>query len=65
MTLAMSNCGYDPMICKKDFLIPVIHYLIEKKEREKFILTRSLARKLRREGVDLLGGRTLNKTLSF
>jgi predicted AAA+ superfamily ATPase len=44
-------------------LLPLIHKLIEKKRGWKFILTGSSARKLKRQGVDLLGGRALKKTL--
>lgn len=38
-------------------LLPLIHALIEEKADYQFILTGSSARKLKREGVDLLGGR--------
>jgi predicted AAA+ superfamily ATPase len=44
-------------------LLPIVHLLIEKKRGWKFILTGSSARKLRRQGVDLLGGRALRKVL--
>lgn len=44
-------------------LLPIIHMLIEKKRKWKFILTGSSARKLKRQGVDLLGGRALKKVL--
>lgn len=44
-------------------LLSIIHILIEKKKKWKFILTGSGARKLKRQGVDLLGGRALNKVL--
>src|SRR3990167_4829319 len=44
-------------------LLPIIHLLIEQKKNWKFILTGSSARKLKRQGVDLLGGRALKKTL--
>ncbi len=44
-------------------LLPLIHVLIEKKRGWKFVLTGSSARKLKREGVDLLGGRALKKTM--
>lgn len=44
-------------------LLSVIHILIEEKRGCKFILTGSSARKLKREGVDLLGGRALKKTM--
>jgi predicted AAA+ superfamily ATPase len=44
-------------------LLPIVHLLIEKKRQWKFILTGSSARKLKRQGVDLLGGRALKKVL--
>lgn len=44
-------------------LLPIVHMLIEKKQEWKFILTGSSARKLKRQGVDLLGGRALRKGL--
>ncbi len=44
-------------------LLPLVHKLIEKKRGWKFILTGSSARKLKRQGVDLLGGRALKKVL--
>lgn len=44
-------------------LLPIVHLLIEKKRGWKFILTGSSARKLKRQGVDLLGGRALKKEL--
>ena len=44
-------------------LLPIVHILIEEKRKWKFILTGSSARKLKREGVDLLGGRALKKTM--
>jgi len=44
-------------------LLPIVHLLIEEKRRWKFILTGSNARKLKREGIDLLGGRALKKTM--
>lgn len=40
-------------------LLPVVHALIEEKRGVQFILTGSSARKLRRAGTDLLGGRAL------
>ena len=36
-------------------LLPLVHLLIEKKRKWKFILTGSSARKLKKESVDLLG----------
>lgn len=44
-------------------LLPIVHKLIEKKRQWRFILTGSSARKLKRQGVDLLGGRALDKVL--
>lgn len=42
-------------------LLDVVHDLIEKKRGYQFIMTGSSARKLRRQGVNLLGGRALLK----
>ncbi len=50
-------------IQKVPALLSIVHLLIEKKQGWKFILTGSSARKLKREGVDLLGGRALKKIL--
>ena len=44
-------------IQKMPELLPLVHLLIEKKRNWQFILTGSSARKLKRQGVDLLGGR--------
>lgn len=44
-------------------LLPVVHDLIESDPAHRFILTGSSARKLRREGVDLLGGRAVLRTM--
>src|SRR5688572_18664852 len=44
-------------------LLPVVHDLIESDPARRFILTGSSARKLRREGVDLLGGRAVLRTM--
>ena len=44
-------------------LLPVVHDLIESAPRRRFVLTGSSARKLRRGGTDLLGGRALQRTL--
>lgn len=44
-------------------LLSLVHVLIEEKQAWQFVLTGSSARKLKREGVDLLGGRALNKHL--
>ncbi len=40
-------------------LLEVVHLLIERKTGQQFILTGSSARKLRRQGVNLLGGRAV------
>lgn len=42
-------------------LLSVVHLLIEKKQHWQFILTGSSARKLKRQGVDLLAGRATLK----
>ena len=47
-------------IQKLPALLEVVHLLIERKGGQQFILTGSSARKLRREGVNLLGGRAAN-----
>lgn len=44
-------------------LLEVVHGLIEKKTGQQFILTGSSARKLRRAGVNLLGGRALHLSM--
>lgn len=44
-------------------LLSVVHILIEEKKNWLFVLTGSSSRKLKRQGVDLLGGRALKKTL--
>lgn len=44
-------------------LLSVVHILIEKKHDWRFILTGSSVRKLKRQGVDLLGGRALKKIM--
>ena len=44
-------------------LLEVVHAWIERKTEQQFILTGSSARKLRRAGVNLLGGRALQATL--
>lgn len=44
-------------------LLEVVHLLIEEKQGIQFILTGSNARKLRRAGVNLLGGRAVKKAL--
>ena len=44
-------------------LLEVVHSLIEAKTGQQFVLTGSSARKLRRAGVNLLGGRAINLNL--
>jgi predicted AAA+ superfamily ATPase len=44
-------------------LLPVVHDLIESRVRRRFVLTGSSARKLRRGGADLLGGRAALRTM--
>lgn len=44
-------------------LLDTVHLLIEKWSNKQFILTGSSARKLRRSGVNLLGGRASNMTM--
>jgi predicted AAA+ superfamily ATPase len=48
---------------KVPVLLNVVHMVIEKKEGYQFILTGSSARKLKRTGANLLGGRAYKKTL--
>ena len=44
-------------------LLTVVHALMEEPSPRRFILTGSSARKLRRGGVDLLGGRAVHRTM--
>lgn len=44
-------------------LLDVVHWMIEEKSGVQFVLTGSSARKLRRGGVNLLGGRAAQRTL--
>ena len=44
-------------------LLTVVHAVLEESETHCFVLTGSSARKLRRGGVDLLGGRAVQRTL--
>lgn len=46
-------------IQKAPTLLSLIHALIEENKQRKFVLTGSSSRKLKRDGVDLLGGRAL------
>lgn len=41
----------------------MVHLLIERKAKQQFVLTASSARKLRRHGVNLLGGRAAERHL--
>ncbi len=50
-------------IQKLPTLLEVVHLLIERKAGQQFILTGSSARKLRRQGVNLLGGRASQKLM--
>lgn len=50
-------------IQKLPSLLEVVHLLIERKAKQQFILTGSSARKLRRQGVNLLGGRAAERYL--
>ncbi len=44
-------------------LLDVVHMLIEEKKDRQFVLTGSSARKLKKEGVDLLAGRAAKRSL--
>lgn len=44
-------------------LLTVVHHLIERGPKRRFVLTGSSARRLRRGGVDLLAGRALNLSM--
>jgi predicted AAA+ superfamily ATPase len=57
------KCFVIDEIQKVPELLAVIHQLIEEKQGYRFILTGSSARKLKRTGVDLLGGRALLRTM--
>lgn len=48
---------------KSPELLSVVHQLIERNKKYQFVLTGSSARKLKRSGVDLLGGRAQLKTM--
>ncbi len=50
-------------IQKLPALLEVVHLLLERKTGAQFILTGSSARKLRRQGVNLLGGRATQKLM--
>ena len=48
-------------IQKLPVLLEMVHLLIERKSGQQFILTGASARKLRRQGVNLLGGRAVRR----
>ncbi len=48
---------------KAPALLDVVHQLLERKDGRRFVLTGSSARKLKREGVDLLAGRAAVRRL--
>ena len=50
-------------IQKVPALLDVVHQLVDRSSRPRFILTGSSARKLRRAGVDLLAGRALLRSM--
>jgi predicted AAA+ superfamily ATPase len=50
-------------IQKLPVLLEMVHLLIERKGGQQFILTGSSARTLRRQGVNLLGGRAIQKRM--
>jgi predicted AAA+ superfamily ATPase len=49
---------------KAPILLDVVHDLIERRAGPRFVLTGSSARKLKREGVDLLAGRALLRSIN-
>ena len=57
------KCFVIDEIQKVPELLAVIHLLIEEKQGYTFVLTGSSARKLKRTGVDMLGGRALLRTM--
>jgi len=57
------KCFVIDEIQKVPELLSVIHQLIEEKQGYTFVLTGSSARKLKRTGVDMLGGRALLRTM--
>lgn len=62
--LVLGNSGRRQVVVdeiqKLPDLLEVVHLLIEEKTGQQFVLTGSSARKLRRQGVNLLGGRAAN-----
>ncbi|MEI6315136.1 MAG: AAA family ATPase [Syntrophus sp. (in: bacteria)] len=59
----VQKCFVIDEIQKVPELLSVIHQLIEEKKGYTFILTGSSARKLKKTGVDMLGGRALLRTM--
>ena len=57
------KCFVIDEIQKVPELLSVIHQLIEEKQGYTFVLTGSSARKLKRTGVDMLGGRAMLRTM--
>ena len=57
------KCFVIDEIQKVPELLSVIHQLIEEKQGYTFVLIGSSARKLKRTGVDMLGGRALLRTM--
>jgi uncharacterized protein len=65
-TVAQANPGRTLVIDeiqRVPSLLPVVHHLIDTKAVQQFVLTGSSARKLRRSGTDLLGGRAAPRTM--
>ncbi len=62
-----ANPGKTPIIIdevqKVPALLDIVHFLMEKEKKLRFILTGSSARKIKRAGVDLLAGRAVLKTM--
>ena len=67
LDLVRGDPGRDTVILDEVQRVPellnVVHSVIESKDRRRFILTGSSARKLRRGGVDLLAGRAVVRSL--
>lgn len=60
---AENKCVVIDEIQKCPALLEVVHSLIEADRARRFVLTGSSARKLRRQGVNLLGGRALSLSM--
>ena len=67
LELVRGDPGRDTVILDEVQRVPdllnVVHSVLESKERRRFVLTGSSARKLRRGGVDLLAGRAVVRSL--